>query len=214
MAERELPHEHPFWDEHVSHCSPCYREFLDFRNRVLTLESRSRRNTRLAAAVAIMLIAAAGSIYFFLRQMPGTTGAAKDATPQKSAIPQVSQGQRDGQAPAVAAVLNLESESITRSLPGGRPDVGGEIQRIPRSRLSLSIYLPVGSESGEYEVQLLRKPTDQAPLSTSSGTAQIENGLTILRITPDFSPYAAGTYVLAIRRGTGSWRYYEIVLSQ
>src|SRR5262245_64117066 len=91
MAEAEFPDEHPFWDEHVSHCSPCYREFLDFRNRVLTLESRSRRNARLAVAVAIMLIAA-GSIYFFLRQTPGTIGTAKDATPQKSLVPQVSQG--------------------------------------------------------------------------------------------------------------------------
>jgi hypothetical protein len=213
MAEREFPHEHPFWDEHVSHCSPCYREFLDFRNRVLTLESRSRRNATLAVAVAIALIVAAGSIYFFLRQTPGTTGTAKDAAPQKSSVPQVSQGQRAGEAPAVAAVLNLESESITRSLPAGTPNLGGEIQRIPRARLSLSIYLPVGSEAGEYEVQLLRNPTDQISLSTSSGTAQIENGLTILRITPDFSPDEAGAYVLAIRRGTGSWRYYRIALS-
>src|SRR5215475_11213637 len=77
MAEREFPHEHPFWDEHVSHCSPCYREFLDFRNRVLSLESRSQRNARLAVAVVIVLIVAAGSIYFFLRQSPGSTGTAK-----------------------------------------------------------------------------------------------------------------------------------------
>src|SRR6516225_7592031 len=62
MAQREFPHEDPFWDEHVSHCSPCYREFLDFRNRVLTLESRSRRNATLAVTVAIALIVAAGSI--------------------------------------------------------------------------------------------------------------------------------------------------------
>ena len=212
MAEQEYPHEHPFWDEHVSRCSPCYREFLDFRNRVLTLESRNRRNARLAVVVVILLIVTAGSIYFFLRQTPGT-GTARDATSEKSTVPQVSQGQRGGEGAAIAAVLNLESESITRSLPGGTPNVGGEIQRIPRARLSLSIYLPVGSEAGEYQVQLLKNPTDQTPLSASSGTAQIENGLTILRITPDFSRYEPGAYVLAIRRGTGSWRYYRIVLS-
>jgi hypothetical protein len=211
MAQREFPHEDPFWDEHVSHCSPCYREFLDFRNRVLALESRKQRNTSYAAAVVVILLVTVGSIYFFTRQSPGKAGTAKLATPQNSTVQQISPGQKPADSIAVAAVLNLESESITRSLPASTPNVGGEIQRIPRGRLALSIYLPVGSEAGQYEVQLLKN--DQSPLSTSTGTAQIENGLTILRITPDFSAYEAGTYILAIRRGTGSWRYYRIALS-
>jgi len=213
MAQREFPHEDPFWDEHVSHCSPCYREFLDFRNRVLALESRKQRNASYAVAVVVILLVTVGSIYFFTRQSPGTTGAAKVTTPQDSTVPQISPGQRPVDSVAVAAVLNLESESITRSVPVGTPNVGGEIQRIPRGRLDLSIYLPVGSEAGHYEVQLLKNPTDQSPFDNFTGTAQIENGLTILRITPDFSTYQAGTYILAIRRGAGAWRYYKVVLS-
>src|SRR2546427_1969667 len=63
MARQELPHEHPFWDEHVSHCSPCYREFLDFRNEALARESRSRRNTSLVLAAVIASIVVAASIY-------------------------------------------------------------------------------------------------------------------------------------------------------
>ena len=30
VVEQRLPHEDPDW-QHVSHCSPCYREFLDQR---------------------------------------------------------------------------------------------------------------------------------------------------------------------------------------
>jgi hypothetical protein len=30
IAEQRLPHEDPRWG-HISHCSPCYREFLDHR---------------------------------------------------------------------------------------------------------------------------------------------------------------------------------------
>jgi hypothetical protein len=213
MAQREFPHEDPFWDEHVSHCSPCYREFLDFRNRVLALESRKQRNASYAAAVAVILLVTVGAIYFFTRQSPGTTGTAKVTPPQNSTVPQISPGPRPADSVAVAAVLNLESESITRSAPSGTPNVGGEIQRIPRGRLDLSIYLPVGSEAGQYEVQLMKSPSDQSPLNTSTGTAQIENGLSILRITPDFSAYEAGTYILAIRRSAGAWRYYRVVLS-
>src|SRR5262249_48895413 len=122
MAEREFPHEHPFWDEHVSHCSPCYREFLDFRNRVLALESQRRRNTTFGLAVVLALLVAAASIYFFIRQSPGTGGTAKDATPQKSTAPQTSPGQSTPDSAAVTAILNLESESITRSLPAGTPN--------------------------------------------------------------------------------------------
>lgn len=201
MAERELPHEHSFWDEHVSHCSPCYREFLDLRNQSLARESRSYRDTRLVAAV-IGLVVVAASIYLSLRQ------------PQQVQPPtanEVAPPQPNAQSPVLTAVLNLESESVTRSVPSGAPNVAGDLQRIPRGRLALSIYLPLGSEAGQYEVHLLKNLSDQTPLATSSGTAQIENGLTILR--PDLSPFDPGTYILAIRRGTGTWRYYQFVLS-
>ena len=208
MAEKELPHEHPFWAEHVSHCSPCYREFLDFRNQTLVRQSRNR-TTKLVITAIVGLIVVAGSVYLSLRQRPGPQPpTANEVTPPLPSSPQ------SAPAPSVlTAILNLESESVTRSVPGGAPDVVGEIQRIPRGRLALSIYLPLGSEPGQYEVHLLRNPSDQTPMDNSIGTAQIESGLTTLRITPDFSRFDPGPYILAIRRGTGSWRYYRFVLS-
>src|SRR5438445_5828065 len=87
MAEREFPHEHPFWDEHVSHCSPCYREFLDFRNQVLAGESRNRRNTRLAVAAVGALAVAVGSIYFFLQQPQGEPKPTANLAPQRRPEP-------------------------------------------------------------------------------------------------------------------------------
>jgi hypothetical protein len=191
MAAREFPDEHPFWNEHVSECSPCYREFLDFRREIAGREVRQRRNTRLAIAAVIVLIIGAGSIYLSRRAPDQTSGS---------------------QSPVLSAVLNLESESISRS-PSGSPSIAGEVQRIPRGRLALSIYLPTGSEAGQYDVQVLTTVSDQTPLATSSGAATIENGLTILRIAPDLSALDAGTYILSIRRGTGPWRYYRFVLS-
>jgi hypothetical protein len=67
MAAQESPDEHPFWNEHVSECSPCYREFLDFRHEIVGRESPHRRTTRLAIAATIVLIIAAGSIYLSRR---------------------------------------------------------------------------------------------------------------------------------------------------
>src|SRR5262245_41343800 len=68
MAHKELPHEHPFWNEHVSHCSPCYREFLDLRNQAL--KGESTRNTKLLVAAVVGLLVAAGSLYVSFRERP------------------------------------------------------------------------------------------------------------------------------------------------
>jgi len=207
-AGQRLPFQHQHW-EHISHCSPCYREFLEFRSEVLNRESRYRRTKRLTIVAAIVLIIGAGSIYLSRREpnQTSTPPTAKESTPSQPNQP--SQG--GSQSPLLSAVLNLESESISRSAAES-PSIG-EVQRIPRGRLALSIYLPTGSEAGQYDIQVLKTVFDQTPLATSSGTAAIENGLTILRIAPDLSTLAAGTYILSIRRGTGPWRYYRFVLS-
>src|SRR5262245_66235885 len=68
MAEAEFPDEHPFWDEHVSHCSPCYREFLELRGVVRAREGRDRRNKRLSIAAAVVLVIGVGWVYLVRRQ--------------------------------------------------------------------------------------------------------------------------------------------------
>ena len=52
--------EDPDW-EHTSHCSPCYREFLDYRHGVLDQHARAKTSARIAvgAVVASFIIAAA-----------------------------------------------------------------------------------------------------------------------------------------------------------
>jgi len=72
MAERKFPNEHPFWDKHVEHCSPCYRVFLDFRNEILARWGREERNqkrvriTAITAAIVVLLLVT-GSIYLTAR---------------------------------------------------------------------------------------------------------------------------------------------------
>lgn len=45
IAQQRLPHEDARW-EHVSHCSPCYREFLDSRNQFLEARTRAKGRKR------------------------------------------------------------------------------------------------------------------------------------------------------------------------
>src|SRR5437667_1765802 len=53
-AERRFPHPHPFWDEHVSRCSPCYAEFLVERDRVLQKWDRKERLFKFVVGVTIV----------------------------------------------------------------------------------------------------------------------------------------------------------------
>src|SRR5689334_16705561 len=57
-ANRRLPHEDPLW-QHITHCSPCYQRFLEFRAAVLD-HRRARRGIGFAvgAVAAVALIAA------------------------------------------------------------------------------------------------------------------------------------------------------------
>src|SRR5437867_10433216 len=83
MAAQEFPDEHPFWNQHVSECSPCYREFLGFQREIMDREAGSRRTTRLAVAAVIILIIGAGSIYLSRRtpDRPLTPPTANEGTP-------------------------------------------------------------------------------------------------------------------------------------
>jgi hypothetical protein len=195
MAERPRPVRDAQW-EHVTHCSPCYREFLDYRAQVLERQLRARRARRLAVAAALALIVAGVSGYFLLSNRRGSSVAKHQQPPAT-------------QPNLVSAVLNLESQSEVR---GADKRPAGELQRLPRKPLALSIYLPFGSEPGEYEVRLLTHENDAQPIATFRATAQVENGLTVLRLTMDLSSVSPGQHVLATRHGTETWRYFRFIV--
>jgi hypothetical protein len=195
MAERTRPVRDAQW-EHVTHCSPCYREFLDFRAQVLERQARGRRTRRRALAAAAVLIVVGIYGYFLLTNRGGSSVAKRVPTPV-------------AQKNLVSAVLNLEGQSQVR---GTEKQPAGELQRLPRKPLALSIYLPFGSEPGAYEVRVLNTEDDAQPIATYTATAQIENGLTVLRLTMDLSSVSPGPHVLATRHDAETWRYFRFVV--
>jgi hypothetical protein len=196
MAERTRPVRDAEW-EHVTHCSPCYREFLDFRAEVLERQLRARRVRRLAIAAGVVLVIAGLSAYFAVSNRGGSSVAKR----QQPGVVQPN---------LVSAVLNLESESQERGIESQQPK--GELQRLPRKPLALSIYLPFGSEPGEYEVRLLNNEKDSQPIATYKAAAKIENGLTVLRLAMDLSSVPPGPHVLATRHAEESWRYFRFIV--
>ena len=116
--------------------------------------------------------------------------------------------QRIGRETLIArGVLDLRGQSPWRSEEGKKPGPPRELQR---KRLELSIYLPLGSKPGNYEVKILRNL--DTPLVSAAGTARIENGNTVLNITADLSGLAAGVYLVGVRLPPWDWTYYPVVL--
>jgi hypothetical protein len=206
-AQRKLPHEDPNW-EHITHCSPCYQEFLAFRAAVLE-GRRSRRRLRTAGAAAAVIIVAVVSAWLAVGTREKAESPAPVASQTRPAEPPP--GGTSTQR-TITAVLNFESDSITRGAEGER-SAGADLQRVPRGRVALFVYLPLGSEPGHYEVRLLQNRSDPNPLVSFGATGELEDGLTVLRITADLSEFKPGTYTVAIRRRGESWRYRRIVIS-
>jgi hypothetical protein len=74
-------------------------------------------------------------------------------------------------------VLDLRMKGVSRSDTPDRP--GNEIPpRLPRSRLSLSIQLPIGSEDGIYDVALA-SPAGKSMLETK-GEAKLQKFVEVL----------------------------------
>jgi hypothetical protein len=102
------------------------------------------------------------------------------------------------QAPYQANVLDLRNRSVTRgreATPNNAP------LELPRGRLALSIYLPIGLEPGEFEVEIVQKPG--TPLRTASGSASLRDHIAVLEVKLDLTGLDTGLYLLAVRERAG-----------
>jgi hypothetical protein len=97
------------------------------------------------------------------------------------------------------AVVDLRDRSMARGTetPPAEPPL-----EIPQNVSHLSIYLPLGSSDGSYDVRIISARSE--PLSSGSGNAKLEKGVTILNI--DLAPLSSrGSYLLQIRRKGSEW---------
>jgi hypothetical protein len=80
---------------------------------------------------------------------------------------------------------------------------------LPKGRLRLSIYLPIGSEEGDCEVRISGQ---QNWVLTAKGKAAMQNHLNILTVEVDTSTFEAGKSNLAIRQAGWGWNRYPLQL--
>jgi hypothetical protein len=103
-------------------------------------------------------------------------------------------------------VLDLRDRSVAR---GQNPSETGQAPlEIRRTAKHLILDLPIGSKEGPYDVGLLTETGDQ--ILRATGTAQLRDHVTGLRVEIDVSAVPPGTYFLGIRQPYLEWSRYPI----
>ncbi len=176
------------WDDHLSHCSPCFNEYMAFREEA----QRSARLRMIAAAAAVVVIGIGAWLVF-----RGLTSRPKreDLTAHNTNV--TYQAKR----------WDLREKSPLR---GGEPNPSGFPDEFPKAALDLSIYLPTGSEPGKYEIEVVQPPS--SPLFRSEGSAALRDHIAELEVKLNLGPLPPGLYLVGIRQAGGSWTYYPVVL--
>jgi hypothetical protein len=106
-------------------------------------------------------------------------------------------------------VIDLKMRGVARNDAPDRSSAMDQI-RLPRTALSLSVHLPVGSEDGAYEVALINSYGQQ--VATAKGEAKLENFVEVLPVLLDLTDLAPGSYQLGIRRPPSQWRKYSVLM--
>jgi hypothetical protein len=112
------------------------------------------------------------------------------------------------EAKAVIAQWNLEHASPQRSAESQVPLT----VEAPRERGIVIIQLPLGSDDGQYDVEIRKDTIDAAPIKRFHGVAAIQNGHTKLPVQMDFSGLRPGKYYIAFRHADASWHFVPLVL--
>ncbi len=186
LSRRELPIGDPGY-LHIVRCSPCFREFRAMQQA--RRRQKRARTIQFLAAAAVIAVAVLGSMVLFRDR-----GSAPGGQSQAAA----------GVEPtSLQARLDLRPFSVARGDPVRAEP---EPLRLPRARVNTTLLLPVGADSGSYELRLLDR--DLAPRVTGNGTATIVEFITTLEATLDLSALEPGAYQLGIRRAGGEWQMF------
>ena len=102
-------------------------------------------------------------------------------------------------------MLDLRSYSSER----GEPTSSNQSPLdIPRATKHLTLYLPIGSKEGRYDVALLSGTGDEVLHAT--GTARLEDHVVVLRTEVDLAGVRSASYFLGIRQAGLEWTRFPI----
>jgi hypothetical protein len=182
--------------EHLTCCSPCFAQYEQF-----LANERSSKSLRLLALCASVVLTVGLAVWFFASRTAPILPEPQIAKPITPPPPPKIEYQ--------LASIDLRNRAPVRGEQSATADA--VVATLRRQPLDLRVYLPVGSESGDYHFQIGREAA--APIISTSGTAKLENRSVILRIQADLRDLAPGRYILGIRKGSFRWMYYPLTVA-
>jgi hypothetical protein len=188
LAHKRRPISDPAY-EHLAKCSACYREFRAFQQAATTHTMSFGKAAWVAAAAALIIIVAGAA--WFLSPSRGERGTLPQPPVQES---QVAERRVE---------VDLRKYSVTRNEQ--QKTETGPVS-LARARSNLTILLPVGSEPGGFEIQVL--DSGLRSQASASGEAAIRDYVTTLQTTIDLRSLSPGAYQLALRRHGEDWRLF------
>jgi hypothetical protein len=183
VAERKAVTEDDDW-QHITHCSPCYAEFLAAKEQIRRAGSRARTLRLIGGTLVLILLVAIPAYRHFV-------GARNQDSSASVTFER--------------ATLDLKSGSTAR---GDDKADTESIPVLPRRPLELKIILPFGSEAGPYQFELVNR--DGGVLKSGSATASIANGDTALDAKLNLTSIAAGEYRLGLRKESFDWIFHRV----
>lgn len=176
-------------DSHMMHCSPCFNDYV----RVRQARERSGRLRKLGAIAALIVLALASWIVVrsLVKRSPVGQPGTRDST----------------NLTYQADLLDLRNKAALR---GNETNENEPPALLPAAALNLSIYLPTGSEPGEYELEVTQGPGE--PLLKAQGQANLRDHIAVLEVQLDLHRLHPGPYLFWIREGDSSWSYYPVLV--
>ena len=176
-------------DSHMMQCSPCFNDYVRLR------EARERSvRTRKVAAIAAVIALVVGC-WIALRYLRERGKVGQPNTVARNSVAYE------------ADLLDLRNKAARRGAEANGSEAAAVLRPAP---LDLTIYLPTGSEPGEYEVQVTQGPGE--PLLKAQGQASLRDHIAVLEVKLDLERLRPGSYLFWIRQGSSSWSYYAVLL--
>jgi hypothetical protein len=197
VAARQMPFRDAAW-EHITHCSPCYREFLGFRAELAGARRRLVRRNRIVLA-SVLAVAGITGILIWTRGSHGVQ------TP-----PVVARKIQTPGLDAMVAKVDLQPFSPPRGGDNTAAQNTKVAVTLDRQVVRLELSLPIGSDDGTYEVRIMDGQL-RSLMSRSASTAFADH-VTTLSVTLDLSTLASGSYVLGLKGPESGWRTYPIAV--
>ena len=188
--------------EHLTCCSACFGEYES-----LLRKERVSRSLKLLTLCATLVITIGAAIWF------NTFRGASIVRPPGPVVVQTTPSTQPV-APRLfeVATVDLRNRSAVRG-ENGPPGEDVVVASLPARLVDISIYLPIGSEEGRYDVAILRTG-DNNPLVAVSGTANLQNRKVTLQLRTDLTGFGPGRYLLGVRKGNFRWAYYPIAVAK